>query len=147
MDIHYNINFPIDVANNINNPVNNNNIPVNNNNNPNNNNNNQFILPVYHDIDRNWTIQELIVRLQQHINSNHMLYFLRTNIDYILYQTRPDDAICLNSYVDDLLNAVGHANTMVFANGDLLVIDMIMNIVNQCDRNQKKIIYNMISNL
>ena len=141
MDIHYNINFPIDVAGNINNPFINNQInnPV--------NNNNQFILPVYHDIDRDWTIQELIVRLQQHINSNHMLYFLRTNIDYILYQTRPEGTICLNSYVDDLLNAVGHANTMVFANGDLLVIDMIMNIVNQCDRNQKKIIYNMISNL
>jgi len=136
MDIHYNINFPIDVAGNIINPIINNNNLVNNNN-----------LPVYHATDRVWTIQELIVRLQQHINSNHMLYFLRTNIDYILYQTRPDGTICLNSYVDNLLNAVGHANTMVFANDDLLVIDMIMSIVNQCNRDQKKIISNMISNL
>lgn len=70
-----------------------------------------------------------------------------TSIDWILFYTQGPNAQYLNIYVDELNNRVNHVNNMIFSNDDQNILHLIINVVNNATRNQKKEIYNLFSNL
>jgi len=131
-----------------NNIIPNNNIIQDNNIIPNNNiinNDNQPL--IFYGPNGNVTINELRNQLRNQQDWIRMKTYVLTSIDYILFQTRSPNAQHINGYVDELNNQVNTVNNMIFLPNDQYILYMIINIVNNSTRNQKKEIYNLFSNL
>jgi hypothetical protein len=127
----------------------NNNENMNNINNMNNMNNliNNENFPIYNGPNCNYTIYELLEQVRISFDINRMKMYILTNIDWSIYSNANDQNNYINHYVDDLNNRVNQVNNMVFTNGDHYILQMIVNIIDSCNNYQKKLIYNMFSNL
>ena len=95
----------------------------------------------------NFSIYELRTQLRNSQNWINLKNYVLTMIDLNLYQTRDLNQEYINNYVNDLNNRVNNVLNMIIINHDQDILNMIMTIVNNCNRNQKKDIYNFFSNL
>ena len=111
------------------------------------NNINQNNINQNNNINQDNNINDLRNQLRNRQDWIRMKKYVLTTIDWILFQTRNPNAEYLNYYVDELNNNVNEVNNMIFSNDDQYILYMIMNIVNNSTRNQKKEIYNLFSNL
>lgn len=102
---------------------------------------------IFHGPNFDFSIYELRNQLRNSHDWIRMKTYVLTTIDWILYQTRNPNEQYLNSYVEQLNNQVNQVNNMIFSNHDQYILYMIMSVVNNCTRNQKKDIYNLFSNL
>jgi len=103
--------------------------------------------PVYNGPNCNYTIYELLEQVRISFDTNHMKTYILTKIDWSIYSNSEDQYNYINHYVDELNNRVNHANNMIFTNRDHYTLQMIVNIIDNCTNYQKKLIYNMFSNL
>jgi hypothetical protein len=98
-------------------------------------------------IINNNNVNDLRNQLRNREDWIRMRTYVLTSIDWILFYTQGPNAQYLNIHVDALNNRVNEVNNMIFSNDDQYILYMIMNIVNNSTRNQKKEIYNLFSNL
>jgi hypothetical protein len=103
--------------------------------------------PVYNGPNCNYTIYELLDQVKNSFDTNRMKMYILTKIDWNIYSNSNDQNNYINHYVDDLNNRVNQIINMVFINRDHYTLQMIVNIIDNCTNYQKKLIYNMFSNL
>jgi hypothetical protein len=85
--------------------------------------------------------------LRNSVDHVRMKTFVMTSINFILFVTNNPQAQYNDAYINNLNNAIMDINNMIFSFQDKSILYWIMNIVERCDRNQKKDIYNMLHNL
>lgn len=144
---NYNL-IPDNLMNNQNNP--NNLINPNNPNNlinPNNPNNPNNEYPVHVENNQTVTIFDLFDDLENTIDRARMKFFILTSIDVMLYNSSPPNAQFSNDFVNNMNNAITQMNNMIIDNINIALINKILNILNQCNRDQQKNIYNLLSAL
>ena len=108
---------------------------------------NHDILPIYYGPNENLTIQDLMDEVMNCIDHVRMEKYILTTIDYILYMKRNPNDEYMNNYVNDLNNNVIIVNNMIFTDSDFQILQMIINILQQCTFNQMKEVYNLFSGM
>jgi len=108
---------------------------------------NHDILPIYHGPNENLTIQDLKDEVMNCIDHVRMEKYILTTIDYILYMKRNPNDEYMNNYVNELNNNVIIVNNMIFTDSDFHILQMIINILQQCTINQMKEVYNLFSGM
>lgn len=103
--------------------------------------------PIYNGPNCNYTIYELLDQVRNSFDINRMKMYILTKIDWNIYSNSNDQFNYINHYVDELNNRVNQINNMIFTNRDNYTLQMIVNIIDNCTNYQKKLIYNMFSNL
>ena len=109
------------------------------------NNHNQPL--IFYGPNGNISINELRSQLRNSEDWIRMKTHILTTIDYILFHTNGPNAQYINDYVDELNNQVNNVNNMIFSPQDQYILYMIMNIVINSTRDQKKEIFNLFSGL
>jgi hypothetical protein len=109
------------------------------------NNHNQPL--IFYGPNGNISINELRSQLRNSEDWIRMKTHILTTIDYILFHTNGPNAQYINDYVDELNNQVNNVNNMIFSPQDQYILYMIMNIVINSTRDQKKEIINLFSAL
>jgi len=104
-----------------------------------------IILPVFISPYGQQSVRDLTNLLLNSHDSSRMLRYIKVQIDYILFQSMPMNSTYLNSYSNELLNSYNEINNMIFLNGNQMIIQRMMDIINRCDRSQLKHIYNHIA--
>lgn len=125
------------IGNNLINPINQDN--------PNNPNNPNNEYPVLVENNQTVTIFDLFDDLENRIDRAQMKFFILTSVDVMLYNSSPPNAQFSNDYVNNMNNAIVQMNNMIIDNNNMNLINKILNILNQCNRDQQKNIYNLLS--
>jgi hypothetical protein len=107
--------------------------------------NNQLL--IFNGPNGNISINELRDQLRNREDWIRMKTYILTTIDYILFHTSGLIAQYINGYVEELNNKVNNVNNMIFLPQDDYILYMIMNVVNNSTRDQKKEIFNIFSAL
>jgi len=110
-----------------------------------NNPNNEY--PVHVENNQTVTIFDLFNDLENTIDRVRMKFFILTSIDVMLYNSSSPNAQFSNDYVNNMNNAIAQMNNMIFDNINMALINKILNILNQCNRDQQKNLYNLLSAL
>jgi hypothetical protein len=102
---------------------------------------------IFYGPNGNISINELRDQLRNSQDWIRMKTYVLTTIDYILFHTSDPNAQYINGYVDELNNQINNVNNMIFSPHDQFILYMIINIVNNSTRDQKKDIFNLFSSL
>jgi hypothetical protein len=102
---------------------------------------------IFYGPNGNISINELRSQLRNSQDWIRMKTYVLTSIDYILFHTSGPNAQYMNDYVDELNNQINNVNNMSFYPQDQYILYMIMNIVINSTRDQKKEIFNLFSAL
>jgi hypothetical protein len=109
------------------------------------NNHNQPL--IFYGPNGNISINELRSQLRNSQDWIRMKTYILTTIDYILFHTNDQNAQYMKDYVDELNNQVNNINNMIFLPQDQYILYMIMHVVINTTRDQKKEIFNLFSAL
>ena len=89
----------------------------------------------------------LLAKLNNFINNQKIRKYIIVKIDMILFNTHPnpEQTDYTDEYINNLNNNFTEINQYVFQPSEIDLINNFMNLINRCNREQKKIVYNRIS--
>jgi len=102
-------------------------------------------LPIHYEANEQYRLNDLYIELNNCIRKVTIKNYISAQIDYILYTTADENAIYLDHLINDIHSKFNQSNLLVFNLDERILINRIMSIVNQSDRNEKKVIYNLLN--
>ena len=89
----------------------------------------------------------LLIELNTFIENIKIRKYISVKIDMILFNTHPnpEQTDYTDEYINNLNNNFNEINQFVFQPIEYNFINLFMNLINRCNREQKKIVYNRMN--
>jgi len=97
--------------------------------------------------EMNNILNNLLVELNNFIDRVKIRRYIIVKIDMILFNTHPnpEQVDYTDDYINDLNNNFNEINQYVFQPSEIVLINNFLDLINRCNREQKKIVYNRIN--
>jgi len=92
-------------------------------------------------------MNNLLIELNNFIDRVKIRKYINVKIDMILFDTHPnpEKTDYTDDYINNLNNDFNEINQYVFQPSELNFINNFLDLINRCNREQKKIVYNRIN--
>ena len=102
-------------------------------------------LPIHYEANEQYRFNDLFIELNNCIRKVTIKNYINAQIDYILFTTADENAIYLDHLINEIHYKFNQSNLLVFNLDERILINRIMSIVNSSNRNEKKVIYNLLN--
>jgi hypothetical protein len=98
-------------------------------------------------VEMDTIMNNLLIELNNFIDSVKIRKYIIVKIDMILVDTNPnpEKTDYTDDYINNLNNNFDEINQYVFQPSELNFINNFLDLINRCNREQKKIVYNRIN--